>query len=321
MERLSAQTSVSSAATAGDRADAFSTPSAPSDQMDKPPRAPLSPPLSPIFPLPNAKVSHYTKPAIPPRFPRHPCPTPHYTLSLLSSEHEAQRLFGPSFTLRSPVTGELLGPFALLSYTDAWIPKYCRYIHSVVSTPVFTLRERELIVLAVAGVTCAEYVVDSHREVAIAAGLRGETVQCALEGATWMEIIGLNGREKNVYRVASEMAGNWGRLGEETWRAVVAEDKAKTRREEGWLEGEVAEDVGAEGDHNGEDVPADIENDKPSIASARSEEENERKPQRLTREELATLAQVLASTMFVSVLVNCADVEAPQSETDIVQQP
>lgn len=323
MEPLSTQTSIRPTSTTHDQIDTSLTPSVPSDQPatlvpPTPLHAPLSPPLSPIFPLSNAKVSHYTKPATLPRFPRHPCPTPHYTLSLLSSEHEAQRLFGASFTLRSPTTGELLGPFALLSYTDAWIPKYCRYIHSVVSTPVFTLRERELIVLAVAGVTRAGYVVSSHRGVARAAGLGGGDVQCALEGGAWTEMQGLSGREMTVYRVASEMAGNWGRVGENTWRAVVVEDRAKARGEEGGLEGEVREETG--GDMaNGEHDCEDSENDKQFGADA--EAGGGEKPQRLTRSELATLAQVLASIMFVSVLVNCADIEGPQSDADIVQQP
>lgn len=121
--------------------------------------APISPPASPHL-HDRPTVHHYQKPTKQPRFPRKPCPSAHYTLSLLSSEHEAQRLFGKSFTLRSPTTGELLGPFALLSYTDAWIPRYCAYIHrAVLTTTLFTSRERELIVLAVAGVTQAEYVV------------------------------------------------------------------------------------------------------------------------------------------------------------------
>lgn len=260
---------------------------------------PLSPPASPL-PLTDAKVSNYTKPAKQPRFPRHPFPTPHYTLSLLSSEHEAQRLFGDSFTLRSPVTGELLGPFALLSYTDAWIPKYCRYIHSVVSTSTFNLRERELIVLAVAGVSQADYIMYAHRRIATSVGLSGDTVEAALQGETWMEMLDLSAREKNVYRLASEMAKSWGRLSNETWRAVVTPDQPKPKGQEGWLEKEVGEE---------------------GAGCARQCEADGQTTDRLTRSEIATLAQVLASTMFVSVLVNCAEVEVPHSEADIVQQP
>ncbi|KAH6625644.1 hypothetical protein C7974DRAFT_414144 [Boeremia exigua] len=273
--------------------------------------APLSPPASPTFPLANATVSRYTAPTNPPRFPRHPCPTSHYTLSLLSSEHEAQRLFGPAFTLRSPTTGELLGPFALLSYTDAWIPKYCRYIHSVVSTPVFTLRERELVILAVAGVSQAEYVVGVHRRVAREVGLREGVVEGALAGVEmgdeWMGMLGLSAREKNVWRIAREMAQGWGRVSEKTWGAVVVKDELKGRGVEGWLD--------MEGD--GEDVKTAVEDGEKKMGDGSVGE----KPDRLTREEVATLAQVLASTMFVSVLANCADVKAPKDAGDIIQQP
>ena len=264
---------------------------------------PLSPPASPVFPLHDARVSHYTKPNKPPRFPRHPCPTAHYTLSLLDSEHQAQRLFGKSFTLRSPVTGELLGPFALLSYTDAWIPMYCKYIHKVVSTPLFTLRERELIVLAVAGVTRAEYVVYAHRRIAAAAGLDEDVVEAALKGCAWMEMLDLSAREKNVYRLAAEMARSWGRVGDATWDAVVAKDKPKAKAQEGWLE------TGCE--------PSDEER----VRDGNKPGSNKEDEPFLTREEVATLAQVLASTLFVSVLVNCADVEVPRCEDEIAQQP
>lgn len=295
--------------------------------------APLSPPASPTFAAPkfpprDAKVSHYTRPAIQPRFPRHPCPTSHYTLSLLSSEHEAQRLFGKSFTLRSPITGELLGPFALLSYTDGWIKQYCNYIHKVVSTPVFTLRERELIVLAVASVTRADYVMYAHRRIAQSVGLEETTIEGALTGYSWMEMLDLSAREKNVYRLASEMAGNWGRVSDATWQAVVMKDKPKARGQEGWLEKEVVQDdvIMANG-VDADDAVGGPESGvngggQSGIGEQKKDSKKEKeKPQWLTREEIATLAQVLASTMFVSVLVNCADVEVPRSDGEVVQQP
>lgn len=301
-----------------------STPTNPTSMSAKPnmftDSAPLSPPASP-FPLSDAKVSHYTKPVKPPRFPRHPCPTSHYTLSLLSSEHEAQRLFGNSFTLRSPVTGELLGPFALLSYTDKWIPKYCRYIHSVVSTTVFTLRERELVVLAVASVSEAGYVIYAHRRIAVSVGLSEDAVEAALHGEAWMEMLDLSAREKNVYRLASEMAKNWGRVSDETWRAVVVPDRPKARGQEGWLEKEVEEDEIENAGWDDETDRSAIDNSKEGNTQVADGPAGAKMPDRLTREEIATLAQVLASTMFVSILVNCADVEVPQSEADIVQQP
>ena len=250
--------------------------------------APISPPASPHL-KDRATVYHYQKPTKQPRFPRNPCPSAHYTLSLLSSEHEAQRLFGKSFTLRSPITGELLGPFALLSYTDAWIPRYCAYIHrAVLTTTLFNSRERELIVLAVAGATRAEYVVYAHRRIARAVGLDAEQIEAALEGRAWTDMLDLSVREKNIYRLASEMAASWGRVADATWQAVVVKDKPKAKAQEGWLEKE--------------DVWEDIEVDGQPVEVDEG---------RLTREEVATLAQVLASTMFVSVLVNCADVEVP----------
>lgn len=259
---------------------------------------PLSPPASPTFaapklPLPDAKVNNYKRPAKTPRFPRHPCPTANYTLSLLRSQHQAQRLFGESFTLRNPLTGELLGPFAALSYTDGWIPQYCNYIHSIISSPVFTLRERELIVLAVASVTRAEYVMYAHRRIAASVGLDSETIEGALARYLWTDMMDLTPRETNVYRIASEMAGNWGRVSDDTWAAVVVKDQPKARGQEGWLEREFV-DVDAEPVETGDEG--------------------------LTRGEIATLAQVLASTMFVSVLVNCADLDIG-TEEEIVGQP
>jgi AhpD family alkylhydroperoxidase len=258
---------------------------------------PLSPPASPTFaapkfPLRDAKVNNYKKPTKTPRFPRHPCPTANYNLSLLSAEHQAQRLFGQSFTLRNPITGELLGPFAVLSYTDGWIPRYCNYIHSIVSSSLFTLRERELIVLAVASVTRAEYVIYAHRRIAASVGLKDETIDAALARYGWMDMISLSPREKNVYRIASEMAGNWGRVSDETWSAVVVKDKPKAKGQEGWLEREF---VGVE-----------------KVVEDAGEE-------RLQRGEVAMLAQVLASTMFVSVLVNCADLDIGEKEEGVGQ--
>lgn len=255
-------------------------------------RVPLSPPASPIFsapkfPLRDAKVNNYKKPTKTPRFPRHPCPTANYNLSLLSAEHQAQRLFGKSFTLRNPTTGELLGPFAVLSYTDGWIPRYCNYIHSIVSSSLFTLRERELIVLAVASVTRAEYVVYAHRRIAASVGLAGDTIDAAVRGDGWMDMLDLSPRERNVYRVASEMVGNWGRVSDETWAAVVVKDKPKAKGQEGWLEREFV----------------DVE----KVVEECCEE-------RLQRGEIAMLAQVLASTVLVSVLVNVADLDIGESE-------
>ncbi|KAJ4369504.1 hypothetical protein N0V86_009339 [Didymella sp. IMI 355093] len=260
---------------------------------------PLSPPASPTFvapkfPLRDAKVSNYKKPSKTPRFPRHPCPTANYNLSLLSAEHQAQRLFGQSFALRNPKTGELLGPFAVLSYTDGWISRYCNYIHSILSSSIFTLRERELIVLAVASVTRAEYIMHAHRRIAASVGLDDETIEGALVRYSWMDMMNLSPREKNVYRIASEMAENWGCVSDETWAAVVVKDKPKAKGQEGWLEREFI-DVGAE------------------IVEACGE--------RLQRGEVATLAQMLAGTMFVSVLVNCADLDLGVEEEEVVRQP
>ncbi|OSS48537.1 hypothetical protein B5807_07832 [Epicoccum nigrum] len=252
------------------------------------PLAPPSPPESPPTP---------TNPS-PPRFPSHPHPTAHHTLSLLSSEHTAQRLFGPAFTLRSPATGALLGPFALLAYTDACIPAYCRYIHGLLATPLFTPCERHLIILAAAGVTRVQFVVQRYRQDAGTAGLSDETVERVLSGEAAAQVPRLTARERNVYALARELAGSWGRVRDETWRSVVVQDKPRRRAQEGWLEPEP------------EPEPEKCED---------KDEEEEESPgggsERLTREEVATLAQVLASALFVSVLVNCAE------GGEAVQQP
>lgn len=173
---------------------------------------------------------------------------------------------------------------------------YCAYIHRVVSTPLFSERERQLIVLAVAGVTGAEYVQEEHRRIARAAGLEMEAVEGALAGERVGE---LSKKEETVYGLALEMAENWGRVSDETWRNVVVKDKPKVKGQEGFLE---CEDVAWE----------DIEVDGRVLESDEG---------RLSREEVAMLAQVVASSMFVSVLVNCADVEVPQATREGVEQP
>ncbi|KAG9199088.1 hypothetical protein G6514_009104 [Epicoccum nigrum] len=251
------------------------------------PLAPRSPPESPLTP---------TNPS-PPRFPPHPYPTAHHTLSLLSSEHTAQRLFGPAFTLRSPATGALLGPFALLAYTDACIPAYCRYIHGLLATPLFTPRERHLIILAAAGLTRAQFVAQRYRQDAGTAGLSDEIVERVLSGEAAAPVPRLTARERNVYALARELAGSWGRVRDETWRSAVVQDKPRRRAQEGWLE--------PEPEHEPEQYE-DKDEEK---------EEKEGGSERLTREEVATLAQVLASALFVSVLVNCAE------GGEAVQQP
>ena len=117
--------------------------------------------------------------------------------------------------------------------------------------------------------------------------MAAETVGAVMRGDAWGRVPGLSGRERNLYRLASEMAGGWGRVGEETWGAVVVvEDRRGERGVDGWLEPE------------------------PELASGVYEDGEEGGAgggERLTREEVATLAQVLASALFVSVLVNCAE--------------
>lgn len=255
------------------------------------PTNPTAPPDSPLLPsasakslLPTTAKQSPSPPPHAPRFPPHPHPTAHHTLSLLSSEHTAQHLFGPSFTLRCPSTKTLQGPFALLAYTDAVIPHYCRYIHGALASPLFSPRERELIVLAAAGVTEAKFLGKGYGQYEGEEGLTAETVGGVVRGEEWMRVPGLSARERNLYRLASEMAGSWGRVGEETWRAVVLQDKPKRGAQEGWLEPELESGVYED-----------------------EEEEGGGEGERLTREEVATLAQVLASALFVSVLVNCAE--------------
>lgn len=51
-----------------------------------------------------------------------------------------------------------------------------------------------------------------------------------------VEMVGLSAREESVYRLALEMARNWGRVSDETWRDVVTKDKPKAKGQEGWLE-------------------------------------------------------------------------------------
>ncbi|KAJ4325354.1 hypothetical protein N0V94_000696 [Neodidymelliopsis sp. IMI 364377] len=242
---------------------------------------PESPPTSP-----DSELHNYTALPQTPRFPRNPCPSAHHTLSLISSESSAQRLFGTSFTLRSPKTGEPFGPFTLLAYTDTLLYSYCAYIHKVLSTPLFTVRERELAVLAVASITQAQYVRAAHRRIARSAGLSDYAVEAALSGEELGHMLELSKRERSIYKLAAEMSRGWGRVSDETWRAVVEKEKPRSKGQEGWLE---REDEGWE----------DIDGDGDKVV--------EGKEGKLTREEVAMLTQVVASAMFMSVLVNCAD--------------
>jgi hypothetical protein len=84
-------------------------------------------------------------------------------------------------------------------------------------------------------------------------------------------------------------------VGEGTWRAVIARDEPKKRAQEGWLEPEPEPE--------------------PELSEEEEEREGGGEGEKLTREEVATLAQVLASALFVSVLVNCAE------GGEAVQQP
>ena len=113
-----------------------------------------------------------------------------------------------------------------------------------------------------------------------------------MSGEEWRRVPGLSARERIVYRLASEMAGGWGRVGEETWGAVVVKDAPRGRGLGGWLEPEL------------ESVSEVYEGE---LGGEKGEGRGESGGERLTREEVATLAQVLASALFVGVLVNCAE--------------
>jgi hypothetical protein len=143
-----------------------------------------------------------------------------------------------------------------------------------------------------------QFVVQRYRQDAGTAGLSDETVERVLSGEAAAQVPRLTARERNVYALARELAGSWGRVRDETWRSVVVQDKPRRRAQEGWLEPEP------------EPEPEKCED---------KDEEKEESPgggsERLTREEVATLAQVLASALFVSVLVNCAE------GGEAVQQP
>lgn len=199
-------------------------------------------------------------------------------------------------------------------------PKYCRYIHSILSTSVFSVRERELIVLAAASVTQAEYVTCVHRRLATSVGLSAETVNSVLAGEVCNEFLDLNSREKNVYRMAREMARYWGRVKEETWEAVLIQDEPKPRRQDGWLETEPDAEIGRENEFRRVIGAAANGSCKAGVDVAEQMDSScpDRNSDRLSRGEIATLAQVLASTMFVSVLVNCAETQVPQSEPEVV---
>ncbi|KAF2793460.1 hypothetical protein K505DRAFT_325478 [Melanomma pulvis-pyrius CBS 109.77] len=151
----------------------------------------------------------------PPRFPPILPSALTTTQKAAASEAEAlvRKTFGSSFKLHSP-NDALLGPFGILMYTpNAFVP-YVQHLYAVLSTPLFSPRERELATLAVCAVTRAQYVDYAHKRIAISVGLTPEQVDAAATGkAEGLELE----RERVVYELSLEMARSFGRVEDGRW--------------------------------------------------------------------------------------------------------
>lgn len=99
-------------------------------------------------------------------------------------------------------------------YTPNTFVPYVQHLYAVLSTPLFSPRERELATLAVCAVTRAQYVDYAHKRIAISVGLTPEQVEAAVAGnAEGLEVE----RERVVYELSLEMARSFGRVEDERW--------------------------------------------------------------------------------------------------------
>ncbi|KOC08604.1 hypothetical protein AFLA70_686g000371 [Aspergillus flavus AF70] len=110
---------------------------------------------------------------------------------------------GPSQVEWKDASGTTLGPYAALPYTDDLVKPWFTLAFAITRQERFTLKERELAVLAVMTEYDAPYVLYAHSEIALAAGLSREQIQQAVDG---MVPDGLDEQEAMVYSLALKLA-------------------------------------------------------------------------------------------------------------------
>ncbi|PLB54878.1 hypothetical protein P170DRAFT_26490 [Aspergillus steynii IBT 23096] len=99
-------------------------------------------------------------------------------------------------------SGELLGPYSPLLYTPEVADPWFKLALGVMGQQRFTMREKELSILAVLSEHDAPYVRYTHSQVAVAAGLSPEQVQQAVNGQI---PTGLSESETSVYQFALKL--------------------------------------------------------------------------------------------------------------------
>jgi 4-carboxymuconolactone decarboxylase len=149
---------------------------------------------------------------------RFPTPSPQdLNPSQLTVTRDATALvretFGTNFELHDS-QGELLGPFAPLTYTPTTFIPWLQYGHSVVTMPQVSARERELATLAVCSTTHAEFILYAHKRISLSLGLSKKQVEAAAEGKMPQS---LNEQESVVYEIGLGIARGLGKLESEQW--------------------------------------------------------------------------------------------------------
>lgn len=133
------------------------------------------------------------------------------------AEKRVRETFGSNFKLKDD-QGNLLGPFAILSYTSESFLPYLNFAAAVNTLPYITARERELTALATGFVTQTPYIVYAHKNIGMTMGLSQEQVDDAAEGKSPEA---LEEREKLVYDLALEMAKTSGKVTDEQFQLGV----------------------------------------------------------------------------------------------------
>lgn len=153
-----------------------------------------------------------------PRFPSTSL-TPEQNATLAAAEAAILSEYGTAVSIRD-ANGTLLGPFGPLSFTPTVLTPYLDHVVAVTraAAPYISARERELVILATASVTRAEFVRTAHETIGVGAGLTRAQVEAAGRGE---RVEGLEEREELVYGLGVEMARGFGKLGDERFEEVV----------------------------------------------------------------------------------------------------
>ncbi|MCJ1390654.1 hypothetical protein MMC18_003515 [Xylographa bjoerkii] len=121
--------------------------------------------------------------------------------------------------------GNLLGPYSSLHYTPELIDPWFGLAGAVVGQARFSVKEREISILAVLAAYDAPFVLYAHSEIAVVCGLSKEQVQQAIDGKV---PVGLSEQEAMVYELSLKLASFRGPLDRESFnRAENVLGKAK----------------------------------------------------------------------------------------------